>query len=198
MAERGERYLKHDLAERLLHWVMAVTVIMLILTGLYIRFPGILPFDGMNSARSIHFISMYVLVFTTIAHIYHTFKLEFKNEIFCPSDFKGLIEIIKYYTFLSDELPRFEKYNAIQKLSYHGVWILIIIQAVTGFAMYWPDKLMWLTSNLGGVMALRILHNFVSYVFICFIMVHVYMVFLAGVKTVTAMITGYHYREPEQ
>jgi Ni/Fe-hydrogenase 1 B-type cytochrome subunit len=195
MAE--ERYYKHDIAERVIHWLMALSIIFLILSGLYIRFPGICTWVTMNTARFIHFISMYVLIFSWIAHTYHTVMIEWEDEIAGWKDLKAVPGIIKYYLFLTDEHPFYAKYNPLQKIFYNIVWFFVLIQIITGLPMYWPDKLMWFSNALGGIMALRILHDFMTYVFIIFMIFHVYMILLEDIRILWAMFHGYYYRRVE-
>jgi Ni/Fe-hydrogenase 1 B-type cytochrome subunit len=189
-----ERYLKHDLFERVTHWVMALSVIVLILTGLNIRFPGCLPWADMNTSRFFHFIAMYALIFSWLAHIYHTVIAERATELFYPSELKKIPGVVKYYLFISDEPPRFLKYNPMQKLMYNGIWVLIFIQVATGILLYWPKSFMGITNALGGLMAMRMLHDFMTYVFISFIIVHVYLVLVGDIRGLWAMFHGYYFR----
>jgi len=57
-----------------------------------------------------------------------------KNFRLRSADFGNMIGLMKYYLFISDELPDFgEKYNPGQKTMYLGFVPLIIIQGITGF-----------------------------------------------------------------
>lgn len=192
----GERYLRHDLFERVVHWVMALSIISLILSGLSIRFPGIIPWGlgTMNSARFVHFVSMYALIFSWLAYTYHVLVVEFKNEIFNWNDVKGLPEMLRHYILLSDMRTVYEKYNPLQKLAFNAVWVMILIQVVTGIQLYWPAATMGVTDYFGGLMAVRILHDFMTYIFISFMVVHVYLVFSSDIRNLWAMIIGYSYR----
>lgn len=190
----GERYLKHDMLERIIHWVMALSVILLILSGLNIRFPGLIPWGNMNSSRFIHFISMYALIFAWLAHTYHILAIEFKTEIVNWNDIKGIPEIIRYYLFLTDTHPVYTKYNPLQKLSYNFVWVMILIQVITGVLLYWPASAMGITNYFGGLMAVRILHDFMTYLFISFTIVHLYLILSEDIRSLWAMIQGYSYR----
>lgn len=189
-----ERYLRHDLGERVVHWVLATSCILLILSGLNIRFPGIIPIGDMNTARSVHFIFMYFFIFSWVFHVYHTLATEFREEIVGARDFKNIPLVMKYYLFLTDEMPTYLKYNSLQKLTYNILWLMILIQIVTGLFLYWPDRFMGATDAIGGIMAARLLHDFLSYLFISFIIVHVYMILAEDVRGLWAMFTGYYYR----
>ncbi len=193
-----ERYLRHDLPERIVHWLMAISVILLILTGLNIRYPGIIPALDMNGSRYIHFVSMYVLIFSWIFHIYHTLRMERQGEVFSWQDIKQLPGTIKYYLFLTDVHPVYIKYNPLQKLAYNVVWLLILVQVVTGLVLYWPHTFMGLADMFGGLMAVRILHDFMTYVFISFLLVHVYLILTEDIRTLWAMFHGYYFRRTER
>jgi Ni/Fe-hydrogenase 1 B-type cytochrome subunit len=193
-----ERYLKHDLFERVVHWVMALAVIVLILTGLNIRFPGFLPWGDMNSSRFFHFIAMYALIFSWLAHIYHTVIAERGEELFRPSELKKIPGVIKYYLFLVDEKPVYLKYNPLEKLMFNVIWVLIFIQVATGLMLYWPKGSMGITNALGGLMAMRMLHDFMTYVFISFIIVHVYLVLAGDIRALWGMFHGYYFRRTDR
>lgn len=195
-----ERYLKHDIGERVIHWCMALSIIALIITGLNIRYPGLIFGMTMNTARFTHFISMYVLIFSWVAHTYHTIMVEWQDEVAGWKDIKALPRVMMYYLFLSDEHPRYAKYNPLQKISYNIIWFCILIQIVTGLPMYWPEKTIWLTDMLGGIMALRILHDFMTYIFITYLLFHVYLVLADDIRALWAMFHGYYYRRvgPEE
>ncbi|MBI5587036.1 MAG: cytochrome b/b6 domain-containing protein [Deltaproteobacteria bacterium] len=192
----GERYLRHDFFERAVHWVMALSVILLIPSGLDIRFPGLIPwgFGTMNSARFIHFVSMYALIFSWLAYTIHLIVDEFKTEIIRWSDIKGLPEMVRHYLFLTEKRPAYPKYNPLQKLAFNIVWVMILIQAATGAMLYWPALTMGITSYFGGLMAVRVLHDFMTYIFISFIIIHIYLVLSSDIRNLWAMINGYSYR----
>ena len=192
----AELYLKHSLYERAVHWVMAVSVVLLVLSGLNIRFPGLIPwgFGTMNSARFVHFVSMYALIFAWFAYTVHLVFDEFKTEVIGADDIKGLPNMIRYYFFLSGRHREYPRYNPLQKLSYNIVWVMVLVQVVTGAGMYWPTRTMGLASYVGGLMALRVLHDFMTYIFISYTIVHVYLVFSSDIRDFWAMINGYRYR----
>lgn len=190
-----KRYYKHDIFERVTHWVMAASVFALIGSGLNVRYPGCIPWGDMNSSRFVHFVAMYALIFSWMAHIYHTVVMERAEELFCPKDLRKIPGVIKYYLFLSDEMPPYPKYNPLQKLMYNGLWLMILVQVATGLILYWPARFMGAADLLGGLMAVRILHDFMTYVFISFIIAHVYLVLVEDIRGLWAMVHGYYFRK---
>lgn len=192
----GELYLKHSLYERVVHWVMALAVLLLVLSGLNIRFPGLIPWgmSTMNSARFVHFVSMYALMFSWLAYTVHLVFDEFRDEVVGRADIKGLPAMLRYYLFLSGAHPEYPRYNPLQKLSYNVVWVMALVQIVTGAMLYWSSRTMWAADYLGGLMAIRVLHDFMTYLFISYIIVHVYLVLSSDIRDFWAMINGYRYR----
>ena len=116
-----------------------------------------------------------------------------------PRDIKGIIPTIKYYLFLTDEEPHFKKYNPLQKIAYGGTFVMGFIMALTGFAIYWPKPFVFVCSFCGGVGYVRTIHFIFSWLFISFLMIHVYLVCTEDFKdSLIGMITGYVPKEEDE
>jgi thiosulfate reductase cytochrome b subunit len=89
----------------------------------------------------------------------------------------------------------------LQKLAYAGVLFGLLPLAIfTGLAMSpgmdaaWP----WLTEIWGGRQSARSLHFLAAFGLVCFVVIHLAMVVLAGpVNELRSMITGW-YRLPKE
>jgi Ni/Fe-hydrogenase 1 B-type cytochrome subunit len=185
---------RHTLAVRFFHWWNAVSIILLLLTGFYIHTPHGFPiFSSMDVARKIHFIFMYALIAGLIGRLYYAFiSGDYKNFKPRLADFPNMFGLMKYYLFLSDELPDFgEKYNPGQKMMYAGFVPLIIIQIITGFILYWPTALNHWAAWFGGAMVVRIIHYAVAWIFVYCVAVHLYLDLSEGIASIAGMITGY-------
>lgn len=190
-----EKVLRHSLTGRLVHWSNAVCILLLSLTGFYIHSPsGFNIFPSMDVARKIHFIAMYILVFATVYRLYFSIATgDYKNLFYRPiKDWKNWKPMLKYYLFMTDSHPEWEKYNPGQRLLYGG-WLLIIllIQAPTGFILYWPDAFPTLQAFFGGLMVVRLIHYFVTWFFVVGVMAHFYLDMTEGIDVLKSMITGY-------
>ena len=62
----------------------------------------------------------------------------------------------------------------------------------TGFAVYKPVQLCWLTALFGGYELARYWHFWAVWIFVAFILVHVALVFLVDPASLRAMITGWY------
>lgn len=200
MEKLEEKYYKHDYAERLLHWGNALVIILLTLSGLQIHHGGFTVFGSMNNARYVHFISMYLFIFMGIIYVYQFFALgKYKVSLFKPSDIKDIIPVAKYYLFVTDKEPHFEKYNPMQKLAYNSTIFMALVMVFTGFALYWPKVFVPVVKFFGGLGYVRLWHFLFTWVFIAFLMIHTYLVFSEDLrKSLFAMFTGYAPKEKMQ
>ncbi|MFZ3172579.1 MAG: cytochrome b/b6 domain-containing protein [Carboxydocellales bacterium] len=183
----------HPLPVRIFHWSNMISISLLTWSGMYIHSPVSLKvLSTMDDARFLHFIMMYVVFWGVFYRIgFSLLSGDYKDWVFQPRDFKDLPGLLKYYLFLADHHHHFEKYNPGQKLLY-TIWpIMIFIQAVTGFCLYQPAKLGWLSHILGGVAFLRQIHYLSTWFFICSAAVHIYLVLLSGWKVMWSMVSGY-------
>ncbi|MGB9792036.1 MAG: Ni/Fe-hydrogenase, b-type cytochrome subunit [Thermacetogeniaceae bacterium] len=185
---------RHTLAVRFFHWWNAISIIMLILTGFYIHTPYGFPiFPSMDVARKIHFIFMYAVIAGLVGRLYYAFiSGDYKNFKPRLQDLPNMIKLMKYYLFLTDELPDWgEKYNPGQKMMYAGFVPLLIIQIITGFILYFPTALNHWAYAVGGMHIVRIIHYVVAWIFVYCVAAHIYLDFSEGIENIVGMITGY-------
>lgn len=194
-----ERYYKHDGIERFTHWTLVLDMIFLVLSGLQLHYPGFAVLGTMQTARFVHLVTGYLFLFIGIFHVYFFFVLG-KWKVAMPrlSDIGELGPVLKYYLFLSDEKPDYAKYNVLQKVSYAALFVVSFLQAVIGFALYWPVLFAPVLAFFGGAVAVRIWHTAIMWIFLSFTAVHVYLVLTEDIRLVKAMVDGYYYREGEK
>ncbi len=198
---------------RLFHWLMVGSVVILFATGLYIGNPffaanrGSEPAFGllsMNSIRYVHFAAAYILVFAFILRVYG-FAVN-KGDRLLPKFWtalywQGLVDTTLHYLFLR---PTHQPYlrNSLARSSYLAVYVLLAIEAVTGFAMYTmvnPNGLGAkffgpVNSLLGGEYTVHVVHHYVAWLIVLFVIVHVYMAirsdFMEREGEVSSMFSG--------
>jgi Ni/Fe-hydrogenase 1 B-type cytochrome subunit len=179
-------------------------MIILILSGFQIYYPSSFNvFGTTDMARFLHFIFMYLVMWTLVFDIYYKLVTgEVKEIIFRPRDIKELPALARYY--LSDMFkgrPKKDwgKFNPGQRLTYTLWPILLIIQALTGLAMYWPQSGLgvWITEFCNGMLYVKVIHVVLAWIFVVMIAVHLYL----GTTGATlldyyrSMFTGYE-RKP--
>jgi Ni/Fe-hydrogenase 1 B-type cytochrome subunit len=179
---------EHPLPAIVLHGVHMVSMLVLIFSGFYIHYPFFA--GGMGALRTAHFVAMFVLVITLVLRVYWAFAgsgsagsgsrrlvADWKHFGPEPANRGQMLETLKYYLFIRTTHPRCAKFNTLQKGTYAAWLVLIVVQALTGLAMWSPTAgaLQPLTYALGGVTQVRVDHYLVMWLFIVTLMVHVYL-----------------------
>ena len=211
---------------RLFHWMNALAIFVLSVTGYIIGDPPAL-MSGAEATnqyyfgivRFIHFATAYIFLVGMIYRIAWSFmgnkysnwkvffpfsKLSFKDTLFVLKDHIAL-QNTKIYDFRKN----FVGHNPVAALSYSFLFILMIIQVFTGFGLYsdnatwWFPKLFtWVVPLLGGDFSARLIHHVIMWAFIVFTVIHVYLSFwhdwLEGRGEVSSMISGYKFIRKER
>lgn len=204
---KGE--LLHPLTIRIWHWVHAIAIVLLILTGIQLRFPDLITWFGtLKRAVNIHNIFGFIVLFDyALWFSFYAAKRELtKQYVPAPEDFTiGIPTQSAYYfgrVFFGDPAP-FEptpeaKFNSLQKTTYFGImFVLVPLQIVTGVLLWDLKRFHPIIEALGGVRAIDAFHIIIAYIVIAFLVVHVYLstlghTFFAHFK---AMIVGYEAKE---
>lgn len=192
------------------HWVRVVAMIVLIFTGLYIEMPFIK--GGPDSfvmawMRFFHFVAAYAFVLGLVVRVYLAFRSTFYadwKDFNVIEAIKNVPDIAMYYLFIKGSHKDYRKYNPLQALSYLFTGVMIILSALTGFAIYHgkvfglipaPGAFQWVNTLLGGESYTRIWHILIMWYFIIFMLVHVYMSAIASLvnkdHTFSSIFTGY-------
>lgn len=94
-----------------------------------------------------------------------------------------------------DAPPKRGRYNEAQRLTYTLVLLLGFLAIVSGFAIFKPTQLSFLTAMLGGYETARLIHFTVTICFIVFFVVHILQVARAGFRNFMSMVTGYEVQD---
>jgi thiosulfate reductase cytochrome b subunit len=138
-----------------------------------------------------HFLLMWPLMLVGLTYIIYLIASgEWRKLLFRPRDAKPALEMQKYYLRLRKDHPPQGKHNALQKLAYTIVIALGALSVLTGWAIYKPVQLWWLTAMFGGFQAARYWHFWAVWLFVAFSVVHVVLVFVVDRASLRAMITG--------
>jgi len=90
--------------------------------------------------------------------------------------------------------PVREKYNALQKLGYFSMPVAGALAIATGWAMHKPAQLGWLERLFGGYDRARLWHFLLLWLFVAFVIPHVFLVVADGWDTFRSMIVGWSAR----
>ena len=207
---------------RIYHWLNALTIIVLIVTGFYIANPLAIQSSKeasqqftMGWVRTIHFVAAYVFLFNFLFRIYWGFVgNKYANwKQFIPTSGRFFKEM--WHVFKMDILMLRGKehmsvgHNAMAGFIYFFTFIAFLIQCITGFGLYasmstswWFPKLFkWVPGMFGGDAPLRSVHHATTWFFIIFTVIHVYLVFyhdyVEGRGEISSMGGGWKFVEED-
>lgn len=206
-----------ELPVRIWHWLHALSIAALVVTGYLIANPLPSP-EGeasenflMGNMRMVHFIAGYVFAIGFAVRIYWALVgNKFSREMFYLPVWRGewwreLLEELKFYLFIRREMPLTEGHNPLAQTA---MWIfntvLGLFMIFTGFAMYsenlglgsWADDWFgWLVPAIGGSQNLRMWHDFGMWLLLVFVIIHIYMAIRADLmgrqSSLRTIITGW-------
>ncbi len=123
--------------------------------------------------------------------VYLAVSREWKHLVPRRADLKKIPAVLLHDIGLRKEAPEQGQYNVMQQLAYSLVIVMGFVALATGFAIYKPVQLGWLTALFGGYTSARLIHFIVSMSFVAFFVVHIVQVVRAGFGNFWSMITGY-------
>lgn len=205
---------------RINHWGMVISIFILIATGFYIAGPFTV-YEGetvkkffMGDVRFVHILFGVFLSFIFIWRVYLAFFSKFHadwKDFFAFTDWPNTVKQLKFYALVSKE-PAEHKYlyGPMQSLAYGGLMVMMLFIVLTGVILMGAGYHAGLTGliykivkpfeNLvGGLAMVRWIHHILTWCFILFIVVHIYMAFWYDVMfrqgTVSSMISGIVYKK---
>lgn len=199
---------------RLFHWVNALAITGLFISGLYIGHPVfVTPGEAvqnffMGTIRYLHGIFAFVFMANMLFRLYWFWvgnepsKLRFWTKHF----WLDFVKMLKYYLFITREHSVTTGHNALAQLSYLIViWLGGLFMIVTGLAMRGggdPNGKVqmlfgWVVPLFNGEYQVRNLHHLVAWCFAVFLLTHLYMVIrqdlLDDDGTISAIINGHKF-----
>ena len=150
-ASGGEQFERLSLNIRLQHATMAVSVIVLIITGIPLKFhesgwaKGIIgALGGPDVTPIIHRVGATGLIIAGLWHLFYiAFTREgrwnFKQLIPMPKDAVDAFKQIVYYLGRTDERPRFDRFSYVEKFDYWAVYWGMVIMIGSGTVLWFTD-----------------------------------------------------------
>ncbi len=199
------------------HWVRAVSIVVLIVTGFYIADPFLAPYvsneptNFMNAWwRFWHLVFGFALIATTMIKVY-LFLFDKQSQVERTSFFdfispKIWIQQLKYYMLVGTHPENKGVYNPLQFAAYFMLFVVIFVIVITGLILYVHvyhsgfgafcyDMLRPIEVLMGGLANVRTVHHIATWVFILFVPVHVYMAVFNSIHSkkgsMDSIISGY-------
>lgn len=198
MAASPRRVVIHPLPVRICHWINALAIVIMVLSGWRIydaapffpfSFPGAITLGGwLAGALQWHFAAMWLLVINGLVYVlYGIFSGHYRRSFFPLSPGAVVGELrATLHGRLSHDLGR---YNPLQKLAYLGVILLAVILVLSGLALWKPVQFQEIAALMGGYEGARLVHFFAMAAVVGFVVIHVVMVLLVP-RTFLPMLTG--------
>lgn len=210
-----------QLPVRFYHWINALAVSALAITGYLIGAPLAIQSGSeasfsywFGTVRFIHFLSAFVFFFNFIFRLYWGFAgNQYANwRNFIPTTKKQYAEILDVLRvdILQARIKPLGSigHNTLAGVTYFVTFLAFLFQSVTGLGMYsamsdasLPRLFSWIVPLMGGDFAVRQWHHVMMWLFIVFTMIHVYLVFyhdyVEGRGVTSSMVGGWKFIEKE-
>ena len=201
---------------RIWHWVNALAILTLALTGYFIGSP--LPSQPgeasanflMGYIRFTHFAAGQVLAIFLILRVYWAFVgNKHARQIFYVPFWSGRfwsewLHEVKWYTFIARQPKKYVGHNPLAQFTmFFMVTLPMFFMVITGFALYsegtgrdsWEYKLFgWVFSIFPNSQDVHTLHHLGMWVILTFVMVHIYVAVREDIMSrqsiISSMISG--------
>lgn len=202
---------RHPLSRRILHWIMALSVLVMIGSGWriynadpiidFLIFPewATLGGDveaslarhgdpGVASAIAWHFAAMWTLLVSWVLFVIWGVVTGHFRRDFLPVTPRTVIrDMAAALRFRL--VHRLGEYNAVQRMAYVGVLAAVAIMILSGIAIWKPVQTYPLELLFGGFQGARLVHFLVMAGIVFFLVVHVTLTLLVP-RTLLAMLVG--------
>lgn len=184
--------LHQPLAIRIYHWVMAISVVVLTITGFHLDQPFSWMSVKMSSVRKIHFIFGFIALANLVAHIsFYLFTKTSDDILLRWKNIRDVPSFVKYVLFFSEPHPNFGKYNPGQRLIFCSWAVILIIGGIAGLAVYYPEHSGPIIKLFGGLQGIKWVKYLTALYFAVTMPLHLYLVFTEDPAKLQAMFTGY-------
>lgn len=206
-----------DLSLRLAHWSWVTAIVVLTVTGYLLAQPQWIPAGYVTdptgffvgNVRLVHYIAAVILCLVLIVRAYgltvSTIPYDRWKALIPFKSKRDIVnggKTLRGYLFIKpEETPVYFGHNPLQQLTYTGVYAILLLQIVTGFALwslYNPGGffLNWFgwINELLGTQQVRLLHYMIMWGLLVFIPAHVYLSVRADsverMGAISSMVSG--------
>ena len=195
----------HPFPIRLWHWINATGVITLLLTGLQVRYVGLVDVVSLKLAVNIHnWVGFLILANFFLWFLYNLLSRHIRVYLPETNPKKYYLDSFKQAKFYGWGIVRGEpnphhitaqnKFNALQKASYQIIMLIVLpLQIFTGLLLWDVEAFSGVVAFLGGVRVVDSVHVLITIFFVGFLFIHLYLATLGHTATahIKAMFTGY-------
>ena len=179
------RVYMYSVYERQWHWLQSAVIFGLLITGLIIHKPDYFTIFSFPYVVQVHnALALILVINAALAAFYHLASGEIRQFLPEPHGlFNHAFLQARYYLYgiFKGEAHPFEKsrqhkMNPIQQMTYMVILnILLPLQIITGAVTWGAQKFPETAEGLGGLTVVTPIHSLVAWLFVSFIILHVYM-----------------------
>lgn len=190
----------HPVLVRVTHWTNAVAMVVMIMSGWkiyndevifgFLHFPEAITLGKWaQHGLQWHFLGMWILMLNGLVYLaYGILSGRFRRLLFPIRPREVLRDVVAALRFRLHH-PDLTRYNAVQKALYLGVILVVIVQVLSGIALWKPVQFSWLVVLFGDFQGARLAHFLGMAAIVLFLLVHVALALLVP-RTLIAMLTG--------
>jgi cytochrome b subunit of formate dehydrogenase len=146
--DEGEMFQRFNRNFRFQHMVMFSSVILLIITGMPIKFPNFILsrivinlWGGINNSTLVHRIGAGMLIYFMVHHLFYTIlsrdgRRDFLLLIPMPKDLRDAVQNVRFFLGKEGEKPKFGRFSYIEKFDYWAVYWGCIIMIGSGLLLW--------------------------------------------------------------
>ena len=150
--EEGETFERFNRNFRFQHIVMFTSVIILIVTGMPIKFPEFVLsrylvgfWGGIHNSTLVHRIGAVMLIYFMVHHLLYTVlsrrgRRDLVLLIPTPKDARDAVQNVRHFLGKTEEKPRFGRFSYIEKFDYWAVYWGCVIMIGSG-AFLWGESI---------------------------------------------------------
>jgi len=195
----------HPLPVRIWHWLNALGFLLLIATGVQIRYLDLFQVLSFRTAVVAHNYIGFALIanyFLWLGFYVFTDKITvYLPEMNAKKYFEDSWRQLKFYgygIFLGEENPHhptiYHKFNPLQIMMYQIIMLLFVpVLFASGLLLWDVQQFASIVNMVGGVRVVATVHVLMFIVFVGFLLMHLYLITLGHSRFahIKAMITGY-------
>ena len=205
------------------HWLRAIAIAVLTVTGFYLAYVFIAPEASdepilfLNAKfRMWHQIAGFLLIAVTIykTYLFLVDKQSMRERV-AIVDFlspKTWFAQIKYYLFMGEHPHLRGVYNPLQFVAYIGLYAMVFVVCITGLVLYVHvyheglggalyDYMRPLEVMMGGLANVREIHHIAMWGILIFVPVHIYMAIFNSIMgkegSIDSIISGYKFEKQD-
>jgi len=202
-----------ELPVRISHWLIFLPIVVLSFTGYYMHNPFIVAKSGTNflmaTMRFLHLVAGFVFIGAFLVRMYWLFAgNSWSNwRAFLPihrGQWRGMGNMVAYYSFLRKNLAHYVGHNALAAVTYLSIFTLMLVEILTGLALYLQVRGGWFLAALIGwlprlidIQNIRLIHFCIMFGFFAFVIHHVYSAVLVSWEErnglIESIFTGYKF-----